>query len=229
MLRWAPVARAATHIAESASMVRHMPLSYTLSYTPLIHSSHTLLSYTPLIHSSYTLLSYTPLIHSSHTLLSYTPLTHSPLLLLLHSSHTLSSHTLSTHTLSSPPPPSLLSYTLLSYTLLSHTLLSYTLLSYTLLSYTLLSYTLQVNPQYPLLEWFFTGCFGLDILVNFNTSVTGRNGVPIIARRAIAADYLKFWFWIDFVATFPFEMVTGDASGGDASAAKLGRLGKIFR
>jgi hypothetical protein len=43
-----------------------------LSYTPLVHSSHTLLSYTPLIHSSHTLLSYTPLIHSSHTLLSYT-------------------------------------------------------------------------------------------------------------------------------------------------------------
>ena len=45
-----------------------------VSYTPLTHSSHTLLSHTPLTHSSnypnYTLLSYAPL-----TLLSYTPLT----------------------------------------------------------------------------------------------------------------------------------------------------------
>jgi hypothetical protein len=54
-----------------------------LSYTPLIHSSHTL------IHSSHILLSYTPLIHSSHTLLSYTPLIYS----LVRSSHTLLSYT----------------------------------------------------------------------------------------------------------------------------------------
>jgi hypothetical protein len=38
-----------------------------LSYSPLIHSSHTLLSYTPLMHSSHTLLSYSPLILSSHS------------------------------------------------------------------------------------------------------------------------------------------------------------------
>jgi hypothetical protein len=67
-------------------------VSCTHSYTPLIHSSHTLLSYTPLIHSSHTLLSYTPLIHSSHTLLSYTPRIHSSRTLLsytplIHSSH----------------------------------------------------------------------------------------------------------------------------------------------
>jgi hypothetical protein len=60
-----------------------------LSYTRLIHSSHTLVSYT--------LVSYTPLrIHSSHTLLShtllsvYTRLIHS---CLIHSSHTLFSYT----------------------------------------------------------------------------------------------------------------------------------------
>jgi hypothetical protein len=37
--------------------------SSLLSYTPLMHSSHTLLSYTPLIHSSHALLSRPPLIH----------------------------------------------------------------------------------------------------------------------------------------------------------------------
>jgi hypothetical protein len=42
--------------------------SIILSYTPLIHPSHTPLSYTPLIHPSHTPLSYTPLIHPSHTL-----------------------------------------------------------------------------------------------------------------------------------------------------------------
>jgi H+/Cl- antiporter ClcA len=50
----------------------YSPWARWASYTPLIHSSHTLLSYTPLIHSSHALLSYTPLMHSSHTLLSCT-------------------------------------------------------------------------------------------------------------------------------------------------------------
>jgi hypothetical protein len=47
---------------DHVNQVQYILLLYTL-YTPLIHSSHTLLSYTPLIHSSHTLLSYTPLIY----------------------------------------------------------------------------------------------------------------------------------------------------------------------
>jgi hypothetical protein len=67
-------------IHSSHTLLPHTLLSCTLctllSYTPLIHFSHTLLSYTSLIHSSHTLLSYHPLIHSSHSLLSYPPLIH---------------------------------------------------------------------------------------------------------------------------------------------------------
>jgi hypothetical protein len=67
-------------------------LSHTLiSYTRLIHSSHTLVSYT----LSHTPLSYTRLVHSPHTL---TLLIHSPhTLFLIHSSHTLSLYTLFIH------------------------------------------------------------------------------------------------------------------------------------
>jgi hypothetical protein len=97
------------------------------------------------------------------------------------------------------------------------------------------------EPKYPNLEHFFTGCFALDMLINFNTALIGQGGILVFDRSVIAADYFKMWFWIDFVATFPFEIVTGgDAAGGDgagdggagaqaAKAGKLGRLGKMFR
>jgi hypothetical protein len=95
----------------------------------------------------------------------------------------------------------------------------------------------DIDPKHPMLENFFTGCFALDMLINFNTALIGQGGVLIFDRQRIASDYFKMWFWIDFVATFPFEIVTGggsdDASGGSgaqgAKVGKLGRLGKIFR
>jgi hyperpolarization activated cyclic nucleotide-gated potassium channel 2 len=87
----------------------------------------------------------------------------------------------------------------------------------------------DITPSQMWLEYFFTGCFALDICINFNTAVIGQGGMLITSRANIARDYFKMWFWIDFVATFPFEVVTGGGAGGDASAAKLGRLGKIFR
>jgi hypothetical protein len=88
-------------------------------------------------------------------------------------------------------------------------------------------------PGLVILEHFFTGCFGLDILFNFNTALIGQGGALIFDRRKIAQDYLRAWFWIDFVATFPFEIITGGGGddGGGSSAegvGKLGRLGKIF-
>jgi hypothetical protein len=87
------------------------------------------------------------------------------------------------------------------------------------------------EPKYPMLEHFFTGCFAVDILINFNTAVIGPRGTLIVQRRLIAQDYLKAWFWIDFVATFPFEMVTGGEGedGEGSNTAGVARLGKVFR
>jgi hypothetical protein len=55
------------------------------------------------------------------------------------------------------------------------------------------------DPKHPLLEHFFTGCFGLDILINFNTALIGQGGTLVTDRQLIAKDYLRAWFWIDFV------------------------------
>jgi len=47
--------------------------------------------------------------------------------------------------------------------------------------------------------------FMFDILVSFNTGVV-ENGVLIMTRKEIAIIYFKMWFWLDVVASFPYQM-----------------------
>merc|ERR1711865_1039591 len=88
-------------------------------------------------------------------------------------------------------------------------------------------------------------------VLNFNTALKVKNEV-FTDRWTIAKDYFAMWFWIDLVASFPFELVmpaagdevlelnagianltgtyiTSGGSSGASGANKLGRLGKIFR
>jgi hyperpolarization activated cyclic nucleotide-gated potassium channel 2 len=81
------------------------------------------------------------------------------------------------------------------------------------------------------LEWFFTVCFFIDIGFNFNTALHGTGGLLITNRKEIAINYFQMWFWIDIIATFPFDLFLPSSSddGGSGSVNKLGRLGKVFR
>ena len=49
-------------------------------------------------------------------------------------------------------------------------------------------------------------CFTIDIVLAFNTGYY-KNGVLILNRRLIIADYLKSWFILDIISTFPYSMV----------------------
>jgi hyperpolarization activated cyclic nucleotide-gated potassium channel 2 len=55
-------------------------------------------------------------------------------------------------------------------------------------------------------EYCITLIFMSDIAVNFNTGFYNR-GEYVSNRYAIAKNYLKFWFWIDFIATFPYDIM----------------------
>jgi hyperpolarization activated cyclic nucleotide-gated potassium channel 2 len=48
--------------------------------------------------------------------------------------------------------------------------------------------------------------FLIDIGVNFNTAFY-KMGIYVTARCEIAKNYLKFWFWLDFIASFPYDWV----------------------
>ncbi|KAG5179239.1 hypothetical protein JKP88DRAFT_167835, partial [Tribonema minus] len=52
--------------------------------------------------------------------------------------------------------------------------------------------------------------FGVDMLVQFNTAVALEDGRVLAARPAIAANYLKTWFVVDFVSTVPWELMFGN-------------------
>ncbi|RHY28257.1 hypothetical protein DYB32_006106 [Aphanomyces invadans] len=45
--------------------------------------------------------------------------------------------------------------------------------------------------------------FALDILLTFRTAVFDESGNVVTAPRRIAAQYLRLWFWVDFISTFP--------------------------
>ena len=47
--------------------------------------------------------------------------------------------------------------------------------------------------------------FFLDMLVNFRTSFIDDSGDEISCPSRIAKEYLKFYFWIDLVATLPMD------------------------
>ena len=70
--------------------------------------------------------------------------------------------------------------------------------------------------------------FFLDILLIFNTAIINEDGQIIEDRTYIAKTYLKGWFFIDFVAILPFELMI--PSGGEsANVVRFARIGRLFK
>ena len=82
------------------------------------------------------------------------------------------------------------------------------------------------------LEWTTTVVFVLDILVNFNRARVNRRNKLIVSRAQIARDYLKCWFWADFVAAFLFFLLVSELSqdiGDSPDATKFASMIKLLR
>jgi len=78
-----------------------------------------------------------------------------------------------------------------------------------------------------LLQYCIIGFFVLDVMLNFCTGYIKKDKI-VMDRRACVQKYLAGWFWVDCIATFPFDLVlTGvsDASG----AMSLVRIAKVAR
>ncbi|KAF0718990.1 Aste57867_1353 [Aphanomyces stellatus] len=59
--------------------------------------------------------------------------------------------------------------------------------------------------------------FAVDILLTFRTAYYDTAGNKIKSSKEIARHYIRMWFWIDFVSTFPFAYAITGASSGDGS------------
>lgn len=53
------------------------------------------------------------------------------------------------------------------------------------------------------LDWVVTVLFGCDIVVTFFTAFHNKHKELVTNRCLIARRYLRFWFWIDVIATLP--------------------------
>lgn len=78
-------------------------------------------------------------------------------------------------------------------------------------------------------ELFLDIWFGVDILLNFRTGFV-HNGHLVMDPKEIAKHYFEFWFWIDIIATIPFELFgTLFESKSSRKAIKLVKWFKIPR
>lgn len=69
--------------------------------------------------------------------------------------------------------------------------------------------------------------FLIDIIVIFNTATYDDDFSIIEDRVAIAKEYLSSWFFIDFIAILPFELMI--PKGESANIVRLSRMGRIYK
>ena len=51
----------------------------------------------------------------------------------------------------------------------------------------------------------------------------------VSSRKVIAINYLKFWFWVDFLSSIPYDNVLDLVSNESYSSTQLIRTVKVLR
>eukprot|EP01006_Ploeotia_vitrea_P007575 TRINITY_DN17489_c0_g1_i1.p1 TRINITY_DN17489_c0_g1~~TRINITY_DN17489_c0_g1_i1.p1 ORF type:complete len:759 (-),score=368.03 TRINITY_DN17489_c0_g1_i1:61-2133(-) len=71
--------------------------------------------------------------------------------------------------------------------------------------------------------------FGIDIIMSFFTAYEDKRGRVITTHSMIVKHYLRTWFVLDLIATFPFYLISRDNVTRVSSFARVPRLLKLFR
>jgi hypothetical protein len=84
-------------------------------------------------------------------------------------------------------------------------------------------------PAWDIFEVVVDGLFALDMFLTFFTSYYEE--LELVSNfKSIACKYLKFWFWIDLLSVFPFEIL---GSSGELTVLfrilRIQRLNKLLR
>jgi hypothetical protein len=78
-----------------------------------------------------------------------------------------------------------------------------------------------------------TAIFGVDILLTFNTAyLDSATEKHVFRRNDIAWHYLKFWFWVDLISTFPFYHIILSLDPyhmGVLRVLRILRLSRLFK
>ena len=81
----------------------------------------------------------------------------------------------------------------------------------------------------PVIDWITTGLFGTDMLACCNTAVVddqSRDAKLIFHHPTIIRRYLRSWFLIDFLSTFPIDLLTG---GNNTKGFRMFRVLRLVR
>jgi Ion transport protein/Cyclic nucleotide-binding domain len=78
------------------------------------------------------------------------------------------------------------------------------------------------------IDQFITGFFFVDIILSFNTAYY-EGGSIISSRKEISKNYLKYWFWVDIITTFPYNLILTDNSSDNKSGSKVSSVAQLLR
>lgn len=73
-----------------------------------------------------------------------------------------------------------------------------------------IGFDLELSAVEIVFDYVATVCFGLDMILNFFVAYLDRATEKyIFDMKKIAINYLKLWFWLDLVATIPWDAIIG--------------------
>ena len=81
-------------------------------------------------------------------------------------------------------------------------------------------------PAWDILDYVFDCIFGVDLILTFLTPYL-EDGKMITSLWEIAKNYLTFWFWLDLLSIFPFELILN--TGEEIKLVRVSRLPRLYK
>ena len=92
-----------------------------------------------------------------------------------------------------------------------------------------LAFIEETNLFFELNEYVTSAFFIIDIIFNFNIAYRDKKGTLVVSRCKIACRYLKCWFLIDFISSFPFYLLTDSGKESIFQSIKTLKIFKYFK
>ena len=91
----------------------------------------------------------------------------------------------------------------------------------------------RVEHYFNIMDIVFNFFFIIDILLNFHTGFYS-DGMLVLGRRKIIKNYLMGWFWIDVIASFPYNLFlnsegSDDSQSGHSSVVKIMKMLRFLK
>lgn len=86
----------------------------------------------------------------------------------------------------------------------------------------------NISSSIKFIEYSIDILFLLDIIIIFNTVIYDEDYVLVENRKDIANNYLRGWFFIDFLAILPLDFIMA-ASSKNVKMVRIARVGRLYK